>query len=114
MGSEKATPPAQEGGEEEITNIQMLDEHINSLPPEIQSQLEDGFIRYDDLPELFGIILPEAYEYFKLVQEGVRNKPQQQNSPEAAPMAQPSVEQAPSPLLGSAEPPAKATSGLLA
>lgn len=109
-GQMPATEPSAEEG---MSNkIEMLDAHINSLPPELQTQFEEGFRKYDDLPELFGMLMPDAYEYFKLIQQGVRGQSQQptQNSPAASPSAPPAGEQAQAPLLGSAEPPAKATS----
>lgn len=98
--------------DERMSKLQALDDHINSLPQELQAQFENGFRKYDDLPELFGMLMPDAYEYFKLVQEGVRGQSQQPqpNSPAASPSAPPAGEQAQAPLLGSAEPPAKATS----
>ncbi len=101
--------------QDDITQaIQMLDNHISALPKDVQDQLADGFRNYDDLPELFGIILPDAYEYFKLVQQGVRGQSQQPqpNSPAASLEATPAGEPAQTPLLGSATQPAKATSAL--
>ena len=97
--------------DDNMAKIQMLDNHINSLPEELQAQFEDGFRKYDDLPELFGMLMPDAYEYFKLVQQGVRGQSQQpqQDSPAASPMAPPAGEQAQTPLLGGATQPAKDT-----
>lgn len=94
-----------------MEKLQMLDEHINALPQELQAQFEDGFRKYDDLPELFGMLMPDAYEYFKLVQEGVRGQSQQPqpNSPAASPSAPPAGEEAQTPLLGGATQPAKDT-----
>lgn len=100
--------------DERMENLKLLDAHIDSLPKELQTQFENGFRKYDDLPELFGMLMPDAYEYFKLLQQAVRQQtPQQQpNSPEASAPATPSGEPAQAPLLGSANTPAKDTSAL--
>ena len=90
--------------------LQMLDDHLNNLPPEVQKQFEDGFRKYDDLPELYGILLPEAYEYFKMVQQVVRQPQAQQNPPAAGAPASPAGGQQQPALLDAANTPAKATS----
>jgi hypothetical protein len=113
-----SSPPAPEGGQmqedDTVENLKRLDAHIESLPPELQTQFQDGFRKYDDLPELLGMLMPDAYEYFKILQQAVRQPQPQQtpNSPEASAPATPPGEPAQAPLLGSANTPAKDTSAL--
>jgi len=120
-----SSPPAAGGGQvspeggqmqedETAENLKRLDAHIESLPPELRTQFQDGFRKYDDLPELLGMLMPDAYEYFKILQQAVRQPQPQQtpNSPEASAPATPPGEPAQAPLLGSANTPAKDTSAL--
>ncbi len=87
--------------------LTQLDNHLGSLPPEAIQIFESGFKEYPKLPEVLGVLMPDAYEYFKTIQTGIMK----QNSPAAAPQqASPAGEPAQSPLMGSATPPAKATS----
>lgn len=122
------TPPAPSSqmpiSEDDVANpqelLQQLDAHIAGLPPEMQKVFETGFVEYPKLPEVLSTLMPEAYEYFKTVQQALTQQPQGQ-APQGAPQdssaaggvpaSPPVVEQAQGPLLGGAQP-AKATSAL--
>jgi hypothetical protein len=110
--------PEQEEGPEAL--LQQLDAHIAGLPPEMQQVFEAGFKEYPKMPEVLSTLMPEAYEYFKTVQQALMQQPQgqaPQGAPQDSPMAggapasQPVGEPAQGPLMGGAQP-AKATSAL--
>lgn len=103
-------PPAPEAHAQPQADalLQELDTHLNNLPPEQQKMFEDGFKEYEKLPEVLGLLMPEAYDYFKTIQRALT----QQNSTEPAPAGQGQpVNTAPPLMAGSGSPqPAKATS----
>lgn len=111
-GPQVPTYDQPEEGEDPQFLLQQLDTHISQLPPKMLQMFEDGFKEYPKLPELLSTLMPEAYEYFKMVQQALTQQPPQ-DSPMAggSPAPQPAGEPAQGPLMGGAQP-AKATSAL--
>jgi hypothetical protein len=99
--------------------LEALDSHIDSLPPEIQAEFEKSFMEYPKMPEVLGMLMPEAYEYFKTVQQGLLAR-EQSSAPQGVPPNSPAQAQNAAPAGGTeqglipaqAQPQAKATSAL--
>jgi hypothetical protein len=110
---------APQRGDDTMAMLQALDKHIADLPPEIQLEFENGFVEYPKLPEILGMLMPEAYEYFKTIQQGVLSQAQS-SAPQGAPTDSPTQPQNAVAAGGTeqglipaqAQPQAKATSAL--